>query len=1111
MDALGAEAAKRPRLGPFDASHSHRMQPQLPITQSHGYGVGHTLPPPNPSPASAAYGHQQSAVPSPYNDNELRNLPAPEPTPHQYVQAAHSGHSTPLRDQRPYPSEPSSYSRQGSASGPTRSPDDYGYPSGRPLNIATTTIEGPHYPAQHYPVDHGGAVPYHPHDGHINGTTNHGLPVPNYSDQGHPPLSAHSHDYSQSPVSANPHYGPSVMSAQSYHSMQRDKVRQKTHRAQQLIQARADRANQQILDKIADLGKDIGKFMQGLQATNQRLDGVERAITNSQRKASQDSSPGDAADIKITPPYPTKHESPGLPSLDQSAHPFVKPAIPKVKESEHPGISPNESSITTSTESVMPNAVVSEDGRHVAISIEHATAAHRLLHWPSILQIINKSKMIRDISLGPDYVMSMEQNKGVLRLYGRGQGRESTSDAYGSPPGANWQGGSSPSSSVSTRSDDVSSPASSPPEGLWGCGSVLASNQEKQGCPVAEGVSENVLDIHPRTMRRLLTSYLENIHILHPFLERSRLTRMFERFSLRYNKSEQTLSKVLFTGPISNLALDALKDSAAGSQRTAKRKNSSGHYSTTGDPTYVPAQQGTDIRLEHNMSTAIVLLVMALGRICECKKPLPGPVYVVGDHPESMAALRPLYSPSRMQPNSRSPPIMEQSPKSSTYAGMNPSIPSLLSGSRTESGSPRSAADDASGPRNVDVIPGLVYYAKATDVLGNLFGLNDLTQVQAHLLAGLFQGQLARTFESWSWIHSACIACRFLVRETHLKQEKESRQDLIKFAFWTCSQLESDILAELDLPRSGIQDISLDYPKGFMDDFEKADMPNSAIPYQKIMWYYSGQIHIRNMLNKIQSELYPPEGKHLPSLLDDSASLTQASDKERAVRGTALRDHFHDRLKAWRDLLPIGLQWSDDDPPSSDINTARLRAKYYGAQYIIHRPFLRHALDHNMNFHDPPSPHANAVAAYRNRSLSFSPQAMERKHSSMGPPGPTQKEKIHQAEILQSARTCVAAAVQSTEAFDNIINHQRLIVTNIFGTAHAQFGNMLVLATTYKSHLSFLIERPKLEHLFRRTINFLKGLEPISATLGQDALILEKLREVVIDDSSSHSFHSDMS
>lgn len=530
-----------------------------------------------------------------------------------------------------------------------------------------------------------------------------------------------------------------------------------------LIEARADRANQQILDRIDSLGKDIGNFMQGLQATNQRLDGMERAITDAQRKPSLDSSSTSVADIKNVPTYATKQESPGLRSLDQNARPFVKPAIPKVKEHEQLGTSPNESLITSSTESAVSNAVLSEDGRHVAISIEHATAAHRLLNWPSIHDIVHKSKFIRQISLQPDYVMSMEQDKGVLRLYGRGQGRESTSDAYGSPPGANPQGGNSPSSSASARSDDPSSPASSPPEGFWGCGSVPATNQEK---PADSPPSENLLDIHPRTMRRLLNSYLENIHILHPFLERSRLTRMFERFSMRYNKSQLTLTKTLFTAPISTLALDALKDGAGGLQRTAKRKHSSGHYSTSGDPSYAPSQKGTEIRLEHNISTAIVLLVMALGKICECKEPLSGPDRdVPGDHPESVPGFRPLYSPTRMQASSRSPPNLEHSPKSLNYAGITPSIPSLLSGPRTDTSSPRMAADDASRPRNVDIIPGLVYYAKATDILGNLFGLNDLTQVQAHLLAGLFQGQLARTFESWSWIHSACIACRFLVRE----------------------------------------------------------------------------------------------------------------------------------------------------------------------------------------------------------------------------------------------------------------------------------------------------------------------------------------------------------
>lgn len=530
-----------------------------------------------------------------------------------------------------------------------------------------------------------------------------------------------------------------------------------------LIRTRADRANQQILEKIADLGKDIGRFM---QATNQRLDGMERALTDSQRKPSLDSSTTDTVDVKYAPTQPMKQESPIVKSVDPGARPFVKPAIPKVKEMENLVISPNESSTTVSSGTAVSNAVVSDDGRHVAISIEHATAAHRLLQWPSIHEIVHKSKYIRQISLAADYVMSMEQDKGVLRLYGRGQGRESTSDAYGSPSSANLQGGNSPSSSASTRSDDPLSPASSPPEGLWGCGSVPATNQDKQVSTTADGSkTENVLDIHPRTMRRLLNSYLENIHILHPFLERSRLTRMFERFSMRYNRNEQTLSKTLFTGPASNLALDAIRDGTAGLQRTAKRKHSSGHYSASGDPGHTPSHDGDDIRLEHNMSTAIVLLVMALGRICEWKNKLPGPVDVKREHPEHVAGPRPLYSPTRMQASSGSPPDLEHSPQSSTYAATNPSIPSLLSGPRTDTSSPRLATDDASGQRNVDVIPGLVYYAKATDILGNLFGLNDLTQVQAHLLAGLYQGQLARTFESWSWIHSACIACRFLVGE----------------------------------------------------------------------------------------------------------------------------------------------------------------------------------------------------------------------------------------------------------------------------------------------------------------------------------------------------------
>lgn len=113
------------------------------------------------------------------------------------------------------------------------------------------------------------------------------------------------------------------------------------------------------------------------------------------------------------------------------------------------------------------------------------------------------------------------------------------------------------------------------------------------------------------------------------------------------------------------------------------------------------------------------------------------------------------------------------------------------------------------------------------------------------------------------------------------------------------------------------------------------------------------------------------------------------------------------------------LQWSDDEEPSTEINDARLRAKYYGALYIVHRPFLRQVLDHEMGPPENQSP------------LSDSHQG------AMAPPTRWGADDKAQADILQSAKLCVGAAMRSTVAFDGIIERKRLIVTNIFGTAHA--------------------------------------------------------------------------
>jgi hypothetical protein len=126
-------------------------------------------------------------------------------------------------------------------------------------------------------------------------------------------------------------------------------------------------------------------------------------------------------------------------------------------------------------------------------------------------------------------------------------------------------------------------------------------------------------------------------------------------------------------------------------------------------------------------------------------------------------------------------------------------------------------------------------------------------------------------------------------------------------------------------------------------------------------------------------------------------------------------------------LLPSSLAWEDDDPPSTDLNVARLRAKYYGALYMILRPYLRIA-NHLIDL----SPTADSLLTPGNQGV----QLMELSN--------------YQRSIIPYAAQCINGAIQSTIAFDRVgaapdspyeefrsTRTQRLVVTNIFGTLHA--------------------------------------------------------------------------
>lgn len=118
-----------------------------------------------------------------------------------------------------------------------------------------------------------------------------------------------------------------------------------------------------------------------------------------------------------------------------------------------------------------------------------------------------------------------------------------------------------------------------------------------------------------------------------------------------------------------------------------------------------------------------------------------------------------------------------------------------------------------------------------------------------------------------------------------------------------------------------------------------------------------------------------------------------------------------------------------------------------------------------------------------------------------------------QREMINLASICIQAAIQSTIAFDRIgaeegsayegyisTRKERLVLTNIFGTMHAQFGNMLVLAAVYKSpmykHLpeNTPLTPRNLDALFERTIDAINENAPNSPILKVDLEVLEFLR-----------------
>ena len=281
----------------------------------------------------------------------------------------------------------------------------------------------------------------------------------------------------------------------------------------------------------------------------------------------------------------------------------------------------------------------------LALPIGHTTAAHKLLRWESI------KKLTGDVN--EDYVFEIEEKRGLIRIYGRSEGSDkddggfpvstpTISDEFDEPTNvASPIGGPSPASS----------------EGPWGSGFFGVQSYEGKGLSSEIGGlnTDGTMQLDHATVERLYQSYLDHIHIMHPFLDKKVLKTMVWRLIAR---SGSALPRRVVERKRADDLPDGQSKSMHDSSLLVNRSEATSTVRT------MP---------ERNVSNAIGLLVLALGKTCEWKIPLPGTAPDPKSPPSVALSKTVLLQPPRC---SNSPSMMQtDSPAGLSNASLHPPAP----------------------------------------------------------------------------------------------------------------------------------------------------------------------------------------------------------------------------------------------------------------------------------------------------------------------------------------------------------------------------------------------------------------------------------------------------
>lgn len=358
----------------------------------------------------------------------------------------------------------------------------------------------------------------------------------------------------------------------------------------------------------------------------------------------------------------------------------------------------------------------------------HTTPAGRLLKWPSIQEMLRPLLEAEGVMSMDNYPQAWEERRSELALFGRGE--SSTNRTVERDPLNDFR------EVPSANTDWGTIGGLSPP--------VLPSDPRPHGSRHEHGS----LEFNEKKVWVYVNSYKKHIQNMHPLLPPKDLDAIVVSFLEEIGAKKARCQAKFASQPKvpSQQSMDLER----------KRKRSLVPNGVEGAP---PTKK---LKPKRSTKHALVLLVLALGKICTVRDRKLPDVPEKESYPKQGSPL--VRNGHVTSPNQGSPPLsaLSQSP---LQAGLpSPNEYERLAASRRSSmqasgkQAPTSAASPAPLKKNWEVIPGLEYFAHATDILGNQFGGYSLTLIHAHILASLYYGQLGRVISSFRHIRFACQA-----------------------------------------------------------------------------------------------------------------------------------------------------------------------------------------------------------------------------------------------------------------------------------------------------------------------------------------------------------------